>query len=213
VTGALTVQATAQALAGQLDAAFRTLAEATARVEAGEAAQEMEDWFEAAALVLDRRHPAAAAQCLGAMDAILASTGLTRAGEPLHQAAAGRIEHAIGRPRYERARASGRVANRRALFVELARLVRREAGPNADRVRAPFGTLTGREREILGRLAEGRTDRQIASELDIAAKTVSVHVANLKAKLGVETRVEAVLFARDRFGRGPGRRDGGGERA
>jgi DNA-binding CsgD family transcriptional regulator len=64
----------------------------------------------------------------------------------------------------------------------------------------PFGSLTRREREILARLADGRTDREIAEELGITAKTASVHVGNLKAKMGVATRVEAVLFARDRLG-------------
>ena len=200
VTAAITVLASAQAHADRLDAAYRTLAEATDRVETAEAPQEIEDWFEAAAIVLERRHPVAAVRCLGAIDGIRASTGMGRVSEPLQRATAARIEHAIGRPRSDRARASGRDADRQALFAEVARLVRREAGPDTDQLHAPFGSLTARERQILDRLAEGRTDRQIADELDITAKTVSVHVANLKAKLGVETRVEAVLFARDRLG-------------
>ena len=66
---------------------------------------------------------------------------------------------------------------------------------------------------ILGLLAEGRTDREIADDLGITAKTASVHVANLKGKLGVETRVEAVIFARDRLGAGdPSAVGGGGPR-
>jgi DNA-binding NarL/FixJ family response regulator len=86
------------------------------------------------------------------------------------------------------------------VFRDLARLVRREAGPTAGRVQAPFGSLTTREEQILAQLAEGRTDREIAAELGISPKTASVHVANLKAKLGVETRVEAALFAGERLG-------------
>jgi DNA-binding NarL/FixJ family response regulator len=63
----------------------------------------------------------------------------------------------------------------------------------------PFGTLTAREREILPLLALGRSDREIADELGISAKTASVHVANIKGKLGVQTRTEAALFARERL--------------
>jgi predicted ATPase/DNA-binding CsgD family transcriptional regulator len=202
VTTSLTLLAAAQALAGQPDAAYRTLVEATDRVETAEAGQDIEDWFESAAIVLERQHPVAAIRALGALDRIRIDTGIGRVSEPLQQAAAARIEHAIGRPRLDRARALGRDADRQAVFAELARFVRRQAGPQADLLRAPFGPLTGREREILVRLAEGRTDREIADELGITAKTASVHVANLKAKLGVETRIEAVIFARDRLGGG-----------
>jgi DNA-binding CsgD family transcriptional regulator len=57
--------------------------------------------------------------------------------------------------------------------------------------------LTHREAEILGLLATGMSDRQIADRLVISAKTASVHVTNIKAKLGVETRLEAALKGRD----------------
>jgi predicted ATPase/DNA-binding NarL/FixJ family response regulator len=200
VTTSLTLLATAQALAGRLDAAYRTLVAAADRVELAESGQDIEDWLESAAIVLESQHPVAAARALGAMDRIRDHSGLGRISEPLQQAAASRIEHAIGRPRSDRSRASGRDTEPQALFAELARLVRREAGPDSDRLRAPFGLLTRREREILVLLAEGRTDREIGDELGIAAKTASVHVANLKGKLGVDTRVEAVIFARDRLG-------------
>lgn len=202
VTTSLTLLATAQALAGRLDFAYRTLAAAADRVEVAEGSQDIEDWLESAANVLEPNHPVAAARALGAMDRIRIDGGLVRISEPLLQAAASRIEHAIGRPRTAAARASGREAEPQALFAELARLVRREAGPDSDRLRAPFGTLTRRERQILVLLAEGRTDREIGDKLGISAKTASVHVANLKGKLGVDTRVEAVIFARDRLGGG-----------
>jgi DNA-binding NarL/FixJ family response regulator len=55
--------------------------------------------------------------------------------------------------------------------------------------------LTTREREVLGLLADGRTNREIASELFISPKTASVHVTNILAKLGVQRRVEAAGLA------------------
>jgi len=53
-------------------------------------------------------------------------------------------------------------------------------------------TLTGREREILGALAEGATTAQIALERHISPATVQTHVRNILTKLGVHSKVEAV---------------------
>ncbi|MFG1705874.1 AAA family ATPase [Nonomuraea sp. M3C6] len=58
---------------------------------------------------------------------------------------------------------------------------------------AQFG-LTEREREVLGLLAAGRSNAQIAAELFISPKTASVHVSNILAKLGVTGRVEAAAL-------------------
>ncbi len=51
--------------------------------------------------------------------------------------------------------------------------------------------LTARELEVLGYLAAGRSDRQIAEELFISKKTASVHVSNILRKLGASNRIEA----------------------
>ena len=55
----------------------------------------------------------------------------------------------------------------------------------------PLSSLTPRERAVLAALADGQTNRQIARQLFIAEKTVSVHVSHILAKLGVRTRVQA----------------------
>lgn len=57
-----------------------------------------------------------------------------------------------------------------------------------------FG-LTPRERDVLALVASGRSNRQIAAELFISAKTASVHVSNILAKLGVTNRGEAAATA------------------
>ena len=55
--------------------------------------------------------------------------------------------------------------------------------------------LTRREREVLTLLVDGRSDAQIADELFISPKTASVHVANIKGKLGANSRIEIVTSA------------------
>ena len=64
--------------------------------------------------------------------------------------------------------------------------------PVSGQVAAPtrFG-LTERETEVLRLVAEGRGNRDIATELFISPKTASVHVSNILGKLGVATRTEA----------------------
>jgi DNA-binding NarL/FixJ family response regulator len=55
--------------------------------------------------------------------------------------------------------------------------------------------LTAREREILGHLAAGRTNGEIAKALVISTKTASVHVSNILRKLEVPSRYEAAEIA------------------
>lgn len=55
--------------------------------------------------------------------------------------------------------------------------------------------LTERELEILLLLAKGKTNQDIADELFIALKTVKTHVSNLLAKLEVQDRTQAVIYA------------------
>ncbi len=56
-------------------------------------------------------------------------------------------------------------------------------------------SLTQREEEVLGLLAKGLRNKEIASQLNIAERTVKSHVANIIAKLGVSSRTEAVSQA------------------
>ena len=55
--------------------------------------------------------------------------------------------------------------------------------------------LTSREREVLALVGQGRSNAEIGETLFISKKTVSVHVANIKAKLGASSRVEIAIYA------------------
>lgn len=63
---------------------------------------------------------------------------------------------------------------------------------------AAFGALSVREREILALVSEGLGNAAIAERLTLSEKTVRNHVSNVFDKLGVWTRAQAIVFARDR---------------
>jgi len=59
----------------------------------------------------------------------------------------------------------------------------------------PLAGLTEQERTLLGLLSEGLTNRQIAARMFLAEKTVKNYVSRLLAKLGMERRTQAAVFA------------------
>jgi two-component system response regulator NreC len=72
-----------------------------------------------------------------------------------------------------------------------------EVEPPAVASNAPRDILTPRETDVLCRLAQGYTNRQIAEELSLSVRTVEGHRANLTEKLGLHSRVELVRYARE----------------
>ncbi|MGF2716325.1 response regulator [Bacillus cereus] len=59
----------------------------------------------------------------------------------------------------------------------------------------PFSMLTKREQEVLREIAKGRSNKEIAVVLHITEQTVKTHVSNVLAKLEVDDRTQAALYA------------------
>lgn len=79
-------------------------------------------------------------------------------------------------------------------IISMLRLAmqRREESREAQ---AALVRLTPRERDVLQALADGLNDREIGQRLHIGTETVRTHMVNLLAKLGVESRLQALVFA------------------
>lgn len=61
---------------------------------------------------------------------------------------------------------------------------------------SPFGALTAREVDVLRCLANGASNKEIASQLTVNLTTVRTHVSSILRKLNLENRTQAALFAR-----------------
>ncbi len=77
----------------------------------------------------------------------------------------------------------------RLLHPDVVRLLASGASP------AGGPRLTPREREVLTQIGRGRSNREIARALGLAEKTVKTHVSAILAKLGVQHRTQAALYA------------------
>lgn len=77
----------------------------------------------------------------------------------------------------------------------LARAVQGKSIDQEEKSDSPFSTLTPRETEILGLLAEGQSNKAIARNLGISDGTVKLHVKAILRKLEVHSRVEAAVMA------------------
>lgn len=104
-----------------------------------------------------------------------------------------------GAPKAEVVRSIRAVANGEAIFgpAIARRLMGYFAAPHPTAPAAVFPQLTEREREILGLLAQHRTNADIARQLTLSEKTVRNYVSNIFAKLQVIDRAEAIIRARE----------------
>ena len=84
-------------------------------------------------------------------------------------------------------------------FLSAAIMARAVSGlitaPDGSRPPGGAPTITGREREVLIRVAQGLPNKAIAKELDLAVKTVEKHRSNLMRKLSLHNSAEVTMYA------------------
>ncbi len=180
----------------QWEAADRVLAEGaelasgipqivgTIRCNQGNVAVHRQDWavatehFQAAIAASQAAgHPHDAIEAMIGLAKVRHQTG--RSDEALHQLnAAGELADRLGNPQ--------RVADVRSAVDEVTATYHHPALP-AD--------LTARQAEVLGLLAAGLSNKEIAAELVLSLPTVERHLATIYRKLGLSGRVEATRFA------------------
>ena len=92
-----------------------------------------------------------------------------------------------------------RLAAGESLFspAEMVELLR-QAGEHREQdreVQATFARLSPREHQVLRAVAEGLSDKEVAERLQVRPDTVRTHMTNILGKLGVDSRLQAVLLA------------------
>jgi DNA-binding NarL/FixJ family response regulator len=178
VAGSAADGAEALALLRRLDRIDAVLMDLTMPVLSGVEATERiaRDHPEVAVLVLTTHADdgsIAGALAAGARGYLTKDAGRAEIGAALRAAVSGQLTFGAG--------VSGRVAS--AL-----------SGRGGEKVRSPDG-LTAREAEVLGLIAAGLSNGEIAAELVIAEATVKTHINNAFAKIGVRNRIEALRYA------------------
>jgi DNA-binding NarL/FixJ family response regulator len=79
----------------------------------------------------------------------------------------------------------------------LVRDLTEETSHSPESQNAAIEALTPRETEVLKHIVQGYTNRQIGEELKISTRTVEGHRASLCGKLGLQSRVDLVRYARE----------------
>jgi predicted ATPase/DNA-binding NarL/FixJ family response regulator len=153
-----------------------------------------------AVLVAQRDEHDRAARLLGAAERLRETVGLALAlpERAACERAAARTRAALGEERFPTSLAEGRAMTPTEALAEVEAalgLTTQTRAAAARKTSAAPASLSPREAEILGLVAAGRTNREIADALYLSVRTVERHVTNLYAKIGARGRADATAFA------------------
>lgn len=84
------------------------------------------------------------------------------------------------------------------MLDEFGRLRATPLGAGSGEEDESYHDLTGREREVLQLIAQGRSNKEIAGDLKISERTVKTHVSNIFGKLELTDRTQVALYAHKR---------------
>jgi ATP/maltotriose-dependent transcriptional regulator MalT len=159
-----------------------------------------------ACISADILQPQRAARLFGAAEAArerLWGSPLTPGEKPLFDRHLERARAELDKPTFDVAWAEGRAltldqAVESALEMPLAPEEGVHRRPTRRAAKKEFDGLTGREREIAVRIAQGESNREIAEGLVVSERTVETHVTNILNKLGFSSRAQIRKWAVDK---------------
>ncbi|MGH2535487.1 MAG: response regulator transcription factor [Thermomicrobiales bacterium] len=154
----------------------------------------------AAVLAMARGNASPCVRLMGAAASLEAVLGVTLAlpERATYERAMDAARHALGERAYANAEVAGGALTIEQAVAEGTAVVAAapDVVPLRDRHDAVAAAgLSTREVEVLQLVATGLTDRQIGERLSISTRTVSTHVGNIFAKLGIHVRTEAAVYA------------------
>jgi DNA-binding CsgD family transcriptional regulator len=195
-------------LAGLADVALSRNETITARSLAREALDILKEvgdrWFAAfsldglaMALAMDGQAELAA-RFFAAASAMRQAIGaaLPEVRRPAHEHYLPAIQTQLGQPGFNRAWQEGQSLTLERIITLLGQAP--APAPAQDRPISPPAGLTQREIEVLGLVAQGLTDVQVAEKLVISHRTVHSHLTSIYNKLGINSRTAAVRYAVER---------------
>ena len=150
-------------------------------------------------LVLDAGQAERATRLLGAVDAARTADGvqLPVAHRSRHDQVVGQAREVLGESRFSELFTRGRATALPDALTEAMEALAGISPPPVIEASSPTAALglTPREAEVLGLLARGMSDREIADTLSISERTAGNHVQHAMQKIGVESRTAAAIFA------------------
>jgi non-specific serine/threonine protein kinase len=112
------------------------------------------------------------------------------------------VDHGVATAREQLGSPGSDAAWEEGAKMGLAEAVRYASGVVPPAKRVDTGPLTGRETQVASLIADGLTNGEIAQQLRMASRTADAHVEHIRNKLGLRTRSQIAVWARERLGSG-----------